>query len=147
MHKIPLEALDMQEDGCHILVEAQLFGQSFKMVVDTGASKTVLDRATLLRSGVSEDRFRNTEILSSGLGTNTMQSFILEVPEIGIGGWQIRGFLAAVLDLSAINHAYAQMDLAPVVGVLGGDILRRYGAQIDYRKLLLTLRERPLRFP
>jgi len=147
MHRIPLEVLDLQEDGCHILVEARLFGQSFKMVVDTGASKTVLDRATLLRSGISEDRFRDTEILSTGLGTNTMQSFVLEVPEVGIGGWQVRGFLAAVLDLGSINYAYAQMDLDPVAGVLGGDILRRYGAQIDYRKRLLILRSWPLKFP
>jgi len=147
MRKIPLEVLTLQEDGCHILVAARLFGQSFKMVVDTGASKTVLDRATLIRSGISEDRFRDTEILSSGLGTNTMQSFVLEVPEVSIGDWRVRDFSAAVLDLSSINHAYAQMDLDPVAGVLGGDILRRYGAQIDYRKLLLTLRIRPLRFP
>jgi len=145
MHKIPLEILPLQEEGCHLLAEARLFGQPFRLVLDTGASKTVLDKATLLRSGIPEDSFRTTDILSTGLGTNSMQSFVLEIPEVGIGGWCVRNFSAAVLDLSSINHAYAQMGIAPVIGVLGGDILRRYGARIDYQKLLLTLRSRPLK--
>jgi len=76
MQKIPLAILNLQEDGYHILVDVQLFGQPFKMVVDTGASKTVLDKTTLLHSGISEDKFQDTHILSTGLGTNSMQSFI-----------------------------------------------------------------------
>lgn len=146
MQKIPLAILNLQEDGYHILIDVQLFGQPFKMVVDTGASKTVLDKTTLLHSGISEDKFQDTHILSTGLGTNSMQSFILEIPEFRIGGWHTRHFLTAVLDLSSINYAYAQMNLEPVIGVLGGDILRTYGAQIDYKKLMLTLRDRPLKF-
>ena len=46
---------------------------------------------------------------------------------------------AAVLDLSTISHAYSSLNLPPVIGVLGGDILQRYKAIINYKKLHLKL--------
>ncbi|MDB5141825.1 MAG: clan aspartic protease, partial [Mucilaginibacter sp.] len=40
----------------------------------------------------------------------------------------------AVLDLSSINIAYRQLNHPEVLGVLGGDILMKYKAVIDYGK-------------
>ncbi len=142
MQKIPLEILELQGDGYHILIDVCLFDQPFKMVLDTGASKTVLDKTTLLQSGIPEEKIQNTNIISTGLGTNSMESFILELPTFAIGNWKIKKFITAVLDLSAVNYAYQQMNLPPVIGVLGGDILFSYAARIDYRKQLLILRDR-----
>ncbi|RZF62747.1 retropepsin-like aspartic protease [Sphingobacterium corticibacterium] len=142
MQKIPLEILELQGDGYHILIDVCLFDQPFKMVLDTGASKTVLDKTTLLQSGIPEEKIENTNIISTGLGTNSMESFILELPTFAIGNWKIKKFITAVLDLSAVNYAYQQMNLPPVIGVLGGDILFSYAARIDYRKQLLILRDR-----
>lgn len=144
MHKIPFERINLQADGYHIITEVTLFDKTFKLVIDTGASKTVLDKTTLLESGIAEDNFENTDILSTGLGTNTMESFMLTIPEIKLHDWKINNFTVAVLDLSSINFAYNQIGLEPVIGVLGGDILQQYGAIIDYKKQTLTLNQRKL---
>lgn len=144
MHKIPFERIKLQADGYHIITEVTLFDKTFKLVIDTGASKTVLDKTTLLESGIAEDNFENTDILSTGLGTNTMESFMLTIPEIKLHDWRINNFTVAVLDLSSINFAYNQIGLEPVIGVLGGDILQQYGAIIDYKKQTLTLNQRKL---
>lgn len=144
MHKIPFQVISLQPDGFHIITNVRLFGKDFKMVIDTGASKTVLDKNTLLHSGITEEELLNTDILSTGLGTNTMQSFMLKLPEFSLGEWMIRDFTVAVLDLSSINLAYQQIGLEPVIGVLGGDILRLYGAAIDYKKKTLRLNQRKL---
>src|SRR5690606_35667866 len=124
------------------LIDVCLFDQPFKMVLDTGASKTVLDKTTLLQSGIPEEKIENANIISTGLGRNSMESFILELPTLAIGNWKIKKFITAVLDLSAVNYAYEQMNLPLVIGVLGGDILFSYAARIDYRKQLLILRDR-----
>lgn len=144
MHKIPFERINLQADGYHIITEVRLFDKTFKLVIDTGASKTVLDKTTLLESGIAEDNFENTDILSTGLGTNSMESFMLTIPEIKLHDWNIKNFTVAVLDLSSINFAYNQIGLEPVIGVLGGDILQQYGAIIDYKKQTLTLNQRKL---
>lgn len=109
------------------------------MVIDTGASKTVLDRHTLLSAGIEEATLQDTDILSTGLGTNNMMSQILELPYLRIGEWRQQKVRVAVLDLSAINYAYEQMNFPTVIGVLGGDILLRYGGIINYKKNTLQL--------
>ncbi|MGO1786600.1 MAG: retropepsin-like aspartic protease [Sphingobacterium sp.] len=144
MQYIPFQVISLQADGFHIITPVRLFGKEFKMVIDTGASKTVLDKSTLLNSGITEDKFLDTDILSTGLGTNSMQSFMLKLPEFSIGSWTTQNFTVAVLDLSAINLAYQQIGLDPVIGVVGGDILRLYGANIDYKKKILRLNQRKL---
>ncbi|SMG43912.1 retropepsin-like aspartic protease [Sphingobacterium psychroaquaticum] len=145
MQKIPLEILNLQGDGYHILVRVELFGQVHKMVVDTGASKTVLDKTMLLNIGIQEEEMLHTDILSTGLGTNSMQSYSIIIPELRIMHWQTKKFNAAILDLSAINYAYEQMEFPPVIGILGGDILRRFAAKINYKELTLTLNQRGLK--
>ncbi|QBR12812.1 MULTISPECIES: aspartyl protease family protein [unclassified Sphingobacterium] len=144
MQKIPFEVIKLQADGYHIITEVELYDRKFKLVIDTGASKTVLDKTTLLNSGIQEEHFETTDILSTGLGTNSMESFMLTIPEFKMKEWSIKNFTTAVLDLSSINYAYEQIGIDPVIGVLGGDILKEYGGMIDYKKNQLTLNQRKL---
>ena len=46
---------------------------------------------------------------------------------------------AAVLNLKHVNQTYEKLKLAPVEGILGGDILLKYKATINYdtRELVL----------
>lgn len=142
MKIIPFEILTLQKEGYHLILHIELLDKKFKMVLDTGASKTVLDRNTLVEAGIDEKTLIETSILSSGLGTNEMQSAIYILPYLKIGDWTCQKVEVAVLDLSSINYAYEQINAEPVVGVLGGDILYSYGAIINYKKRTLQLNER-----
>lgn len=137
--KVPLQLINLQNDGFHLLVEVVVFGRAFNAVLDTGASKTVLDKATV-ENHISTGDLLNSDKLSTGLGTNSMESFILNLPLFQIGRLKLRHFEAAVLDLSSISVAYENLQLPPVIGVLGGDILQQCNAVIDYGNLQLTLR-------
>jgi len=46
---IPLQIIDLHEDGFHPLLEVTLFGKSFTLVLDTGASRTAFDHTILSR--------------------------------------------------------------------------------------------------
>ena len=141
MKKINFEILTLQGDGHHIIVEVELFDKTFHMVVDTGASKTVLDRDMLQEAGISPQDLIHSDIKSSGLGTNDMQSYTLDIPYLRISTWIVKNIQVAVLDLSTINYAYAQLNFKPVIGVLGGDILFKYGAIINYKNRTLQLND------
>ena len=69
-----------------------------------------------------------------------MNSSTAVISDMLIGDLELPPFEAAVLDLSAINIAYRQLNLPEVLGVLGGDILMKYKAVIDYEKRLLKLK-------
>lgn len=136
---IPLEVIDLNGNGFHVLVNVVLFKKPFKLVLDTGASKTAFDKILLLKL-IHEDELKNSGHLTTGLGTNDMQSFTTEILDFYIGKFHIPILEVAVLDLSAINIAYQQLAIAPVLGVLGGDVLVKFGAVINYEKCKMVLK-------
>ena len=135
---VPLQIIDLNEDGFHPLLNIKVFGKKFTVVLDTGASKTAFDK-TLLQQANESALITESGILSTGLGTNSMASFTAAIHDMRIGRLKIPEFEVAVLDLSTINFAYAQMGHPQVLGVIGGDILMRYNAVINYGKRTLRL--------
>lgn len=135
---IPLVLLNLQDDGFHLLVEVVVFNKRFKAVLDTGASKTVFDKATI-EQYANHEHILLSEHLSTGLGTNTMESYTLSIPELIIGDLALTNYEVALLDLSTINSAYEMLDIEPILGVIGGDLLKKHQAIIDYNTETLTL--------
>ncbi|WP_295773119.1 retropepsin-like aspartic protease [uncultured Mucilaginibacter sp.] len=134
---IPLQVIDMESDGCHLLADVKIGRKKYKIVLDTGASKTVFDQNTLANAGNVD--IKATNRLSAGLGTVTMESFTAVIADLKLGRLKLTDFEVAVLDLSSINQAYSQLNHPEVLGVLGGDILMKYKAVIDYQKKRLRL--------
>jgi len=95
----------------------------------------------LLLDLIHEGELENSGHLTPGLGTNDMQSFTTAITDFYIGRFHIPEMEIAVLDLSAINTAYQQLAIAPVLGVLGGDVLMEYQAVINYADCKLVLRD------
>ena len=137
---IPLQIIDLHGDGYHPLVEIKVNNILHILVLDTGASKTAFDHDTLEQSGAA---IVASERLSTGLGVTNMSSSTAVINDIQIGDLHITDFEVAVLDLSAINVAYRQLDHPEVLGVLGGDILVKYNAVIDYRRQTLSFHTEP----
>lgn len=135
---VPIQIIDLNGDGYHPLVEILVNDNPHILVLDTGASKTAFDHDTLLQSSAGS-AIQASERLSTGLGTTNMASSTAVIEVIQIGDLHITNLEVAVLDLSTINIAYRQLNHPDVLGVLGGDILMKYNAIINYRKKKLFL--------
>jgi predicted aspartyl protease len=135
---VPLELINLNDDGFHLLVEVVVFGHSFNAVLDTGASKTVFDKETIETFSKSGELMASDRV-STGLGANNMESHSIILPSLKIGKMKLKNFEAAVLDLTTIKQAYSSLNLPPIIGVIGGDILNSHQAIINYRKLKLKL--------
>jgi hypothetical protein len=136
---IPLEIVDLQGDGFHLLVEVVVFGQIFKAVLDTGASKSAFDMEIISGLAPADQIIHIPDHHAIGLGTTTMERYVVVCPQLQIGELTIANYEAPVFDLSAIKFAYEKLNLPPVIGVLGGDILMDYKGIINYKNLTLTL--------
>ncbi|RFZ82300.1 clan AA aspartic protease [Mucilaginibacter terrenus] len=136
---IPLQIIDLHEDGFHPLLNIKLFDKNFKVVLDTGASRTAFDRQLLLEANSLADIIAS-ERLSTGLGTNSMESATALIKQLQIGTFIIPEIEVAVLDLSTINVAYRELGHPEVLGVIGSDILMRYNAVIDFGQQVLILK-------
>lgn len=137
--KIPFKILDIAGDGFHLMIKMHINKKTANVIVDTGASKTVFDKARIEKY-VKERTFEKHESLSSGLGTSTMESELVTIKKIKIGELEIENYKTILLDLSHVNKSYEQINLKPVDGVLGSDILLQYNAVIDYEKKVLKFK-------
>jgi len=136
---VPFKVLDIEGDGFHLLLKLKINGKSSSMIIDTGASKTVFDKVQITKF-VSEKTFNSHDKLSSGLGTSSMESKLTVLKKIKIGELEIKDYQTILLDLSHVNNSYAQINIKPVDGVLGSDILLKYNAVIDYEKKTLKFK-------
>ncbi|TKB98885.1 aspartyl protease family protein [Pedobacter cryophilus] len=136
---LPLQVVDLQGDGFHLLVEVVVFGQNFKAVLDTGASKSAFDMDIISGLAPQDQIIHIPDQHAIGLGTTTMERYFVNCPELKLGDLMIENYEAPVFDLSAIKFAYEKLDLPLVIGVIGGDILMQFNGIIDYQNLSLTL--------
>jgi hypothetical protein len=138
---IPFKILNIDNEGFHLLIKIRINRKMAKVIIDTGASKSVFDKSRI-EQFVSERNFDVHDKMSSGLGTNTMQSQTTRIKKMTIGDVEILDYKAVLLDLSHVNQSYEQIGLPTVDGVLGSDILLQYHAVIDYEKKTLKLKYR-----
>ncbi len=137
---LPIEIFPIEDDGYHLKTTLLVNGKSANVIIDTGASRSVFDE-TRITNYINFDELEEHDRLSSGLGTNTMVSKKVELGQLQIGDITINNYEATILDLSHVNASYEKLELAPVDGILGGDILHDYTAVIDYKNgdLILTI--------
>jgi len=137
-HKIELEKLELNDGGVHLLISAKINNKKVRLVLDTGASRTVMDSNRHERWHNGAD-VQDLEHKSAGLGTDSMQSALTKVETIKFGDFKLKQFEVVLLDLMHVNSSYNQFGIKPVDGILGGDLLHNFDAIINYKKQTLTL--------
>lgn len=128
---LPIQIIAIEDDGFHLLTSVSINGKGASMIIDTGASRSVFDENRILPF-LGHDKLEEHDRLSSGLGTNTMTSKKVTIDHLKLGNLELKNYDATILDLSHVNASYEKLDLKPVDGILGGDILKDYLAIIDY---------------
>jgi len=138
---IPLELKNIEEDGYHLMIDAQVNEQPVRLLVDTGASKTVFDKTRLkaLVDEGAEENYEELEQLSTGLGTNSMQGQLAQLDSFKFGDVVIKDFPVVVLDMEHVNQSYEMLGDKGIDGVLGSDILKKYNAVIYFKKKILKV--------
>lgn len=139
---IPLEIAAIEEDGFHLMITARINGVQARMLVDTGASRSVFDKDRISRFFSDSPELEENMQKSTGLGTRDMTSQALFLDELAIGELKVRNYPAVVLDMSHVNESYAELGMEPIDGVIGSDILLKYAALIDYGKGIMRINMR-----
>ncbi len=136
MISLPIQLMLIEDDGVHLLVEAKAGRRKVRLIVDTGASRTVFDKTRM------EELFPNQEIqqsnaLTTGLGTNSFPGATAKLSSLRLGDLKINNLPVLVLDLSHVNASYVALGFEPFDGVLGSDLMLEYNALIDFQASML----------
>ena len=129
---IQLKKLILSDGGIHIVLSAFVDDKPIRMVLDTGASHSVLD-FSWAEQNLPDNEIIAVEDPAYGIGSS-VEVHKAEVSSFKIGELNLKNRLFALIDFDAINTVYDREGLDEVQGILGGDVLDEYGAVIDYGK-------------
>ena len=137
--EVPINIINIEGDGFHLIAEGMINNKPARFVVDTGASRTVFDKDRILNF-IDNPEFNEKEGISAGIGGTDLSSFIFNIEELSFSDLKINDYQAVAMDLSNVNNSYAMLNIPPVDGVLGGDLLYKHKAVISYKlkKMRLT---------
>jgi len=134
--RIPLEIVLLEEGTLHVLVPATAKGlENYWWVVDTGASKSVVDRA-VAEFFVEEE---SAGSMATGLGQEMVETSVANLNDLRLGGIRFEPFQVAVVDLHHINDEYSKYSDKRIAGLLGSDFFFREKALIDYSDKVILL--------
>jgi len=137
--RVNIELLPIEDDGFHILMEGKINGKTARLLIDTGASRTVFDLERI-RLFLPEDHpLEKIDKLSTGLGTNTMESQVVVLKKFRLGRITLENYKAVALNMKHINQSYKMLGYPLIDGVLGGDLLLQLNAVIDYKNMRIRL--------
>ena len=136
---IPIKIIHIPQQGCHIMCELMMADYKINMLIDTGASLTVLDLKRYKKI-FPHHELSPYENAFRGITSHAVESYTGLVDLLSFGQIRLKNKKFLLVDLSSINQAYAHYDLQRIDGVLGGDLLLSMRAIIDYaaRKILLS---------
>ena len=137
--EIPLQLLDIEGEGFHIMVKGTIHGKEANFLIDTGASRSVFDPNTIA-TFIDDPIFEKKEGMTAGVGSSDLESSTFIISRWSIGELEITDYEAVALDLENIHEMYGKLGLPHIDGILGGDVLKHYKAVINYKgkKIRLT---------
>ena len=136
--EVPIQLLDIEGEGFHIMVNGMIHGKEAHFLIDTGASRSVFDPKTIA-TFIDDIAFEKKEGLTAGVGSSDLESATFVIDTFSIGGMEIIDYEGVALDLDNIHELYAKLGLPHIDGIVGGDLLRRHKMIINYKNKKLRL--------
>lgn len=136
-----MRILDIEGDGFHLMIEGKINGKDAHFLIDTGASRSVFDPNTIA-TFIEDPQFVKKEGITAGVGSSQLESSTFCIASLCLGELEIRNYQGIALDLEAIHESYAKIKLPMIHGIIGGDILARHKAIINYRMKKIKLKRR-----
>jgi len=142
MIEIPLQIIELERENYHILIEGNFEdGTPSCWIIDTGASKTVLDK-NLSSHYELMDQDDMEDYQSAGINQGMMETSVGKLTYLRFGEVKITGQKVALIDLNHVNDIYGKYTSYRIAGLLGGDILMQHQCKIDYANKIIQFQIR-----
>ena len=125
---------EVSETG-HQIVQAEINGHTVRLILDTAAGASVLDRACIKKLGIQEEL---SEEIAADLGTAEHEMGLIDVVKFELAGQLYESTQFVSLDL---DHVQAAGGGNSIHGLLGSPFFRKYQAILDFGTNTLTIRE------
>ena len=120
----------------HLIIECKLNGINARFILDSGASNSCIDLLSVDKYGINSKKHIEKASSATSIINETFYSEnnILEIKEL-----KKINFNIFLFDMTFINNSLKDNGVEKVDGIIGGDIMREYKANINYNKRMLIL--------
>lgn len=140
--QLPIHLLDIEGDGFHVMIKGKINGMEANFLIDTGASRSVFDPTVIARF-VENPQFTKKPGITAGVGGSDLESSTFIIDTLSFGSIDIKNYEAVALDLESVHEPYQKLGLPAIDGIIGGDLLYRLKATINYRLRKIRFTEPP----
>ena len=130
--QLPIRLLDIEGEGFHAMIQGKINGMEANFLIDTGASRSVFDPTVITRF-VENPQFEKKIGITAGVGGSDLDSSTFVIGSLSFGDIEIKNYEAVALDLENVHETYQKLGLPAIDGILGGDLLYKLKATINYR--------------
>jgi clan AA aspartic protease (TIGR02281 family) len=124
-----VEGIPLHRSGSHFIVDASTDrNRNIRLLIDTGASVTILTPDVLEQHGIRYQDTGRTRVFNTANGP--IRAPVYKLDSLKVGDWQVNQVEIGVLDLSGSSH---------IDGLLGMNFLRHFQFFIDQNQDLLLL--------
>jgi clan AA aspartic protease (TIGR02281 family) len=121
--------IPLHRSGNHFIVDARsAHGRSMRLLIDTGASLTILTTDVLEQRGIGYQNTGRYGVFNTANGP--VRAPIYKLDSLSVGDWQVNQLEVGVLDFSGGSN---------IDGLLGMNFLRHFQFFIDQNEALLRL--------
>jgi len=135
---LKLICVQIPENGLHLLIKAKIGRRFYYLILDTGASESVLDKNLPENLFASVDV--NEEAQTYGIQSENIKTETGVVKTFALNKLKLKNQLFHLVDLSQINELYGNFINYQISGLIGSDFLSQFQATISYKTSKLTLR-------
>lgn len=134
---IPVEIVELEDNSYHLITSVEINGLKGDVIIDTGASVTVIDKNIL-----SGDEKHNKDVkIQSGSVTGQITDIkVIHAKHMQIGNARFKNIRLAAIDLDYVNEMYNERLKRKIIGLLGSDFCVKHAVVIDYQKKILICR-------
>ena len=134
MYKSSLKVIELEKGDYHTLLNGSVAGKKIRIVLDTGASHSCVDKH-FVGQMLPELQMEANEGVNAGIGGSGFEVLVADLPDFKLGRFR-KNLLenVAVIDFTHINTAYQTLKQKPVQMILGNDFCVNHKAVIDYGK-------------
>ncbi len=129
--------VEFDEGGSHIFINLAVNGKRCRFLIDTGASKSVLDK-DYFEKHLDKKNLRTIKQETSGLHSSVPETHLGVVKKLNIGQLSISNYEIAAVDLKHVNTIYKKVKKPPIHGILGSDLMQKYKMVINYGTLSIS---------
>jgi hypothetical protein len=128
---------ELMGGGYHPFITVTIEGKKCRFLIDTGASKCVIDKDFYEKK--LERKMKVIKQETTGLHSTVMESYVGTLKKLQLGDLILTNYPIAGVELTHVNLTYGKMKIKKIHGILGSDIFQNHNAIIDYAQSKLFI--------